>query len=81
MDATPDWVGHGAWPWLAPLWILFWVLVLWTAARFVFRRSGRASCARRGSMEHRAGDILAERFARGEIDADEYRSRLEILGQ
>lgn len=29
----------------------------------------------------RARDILAERFARGEIDVDEYRERLEELNQ
>jgi len=27
-----------------------------------------------------AGQILAERFARGEIDADEYRARLDVIG-
>lgn len=27
----------------------------------------------------RAEEILAERFARGEIDADEYRERLDVL--
>ena len=29
----------------------------------------------------RARDILAERYARGEIDSDEYRERLEAIGK
>jgi putative membrane protein len=60
--------------WFAPLWILFWVALIVIVLRFAPwpRRRGRRVDARA---------ILAERFARGEIDAAEYTARLEVLGQ
>jgi uncharacterized membrane protein len=60
--------------WFAPLWILFWVaaiVILWR----VVPRCGRSS--RRPD----ARAILAERFARSEIDAAEYAARREVLSQ
>jgi putative membrane protein len=60
--------------WFAPLWILFWVVivvVVWRLAPW------RRRCDRR--IDARA--ILAERFARGEIDAAEYAARRDVLGQ
>jgi putative membrane protein len=64
----------GGWngPWFL-LFPLFWVVVLFTAF-WLFRR--------RGPQWHRtssAEDVLAERYARGEITADEYRQRLGVL--
>jgi uncharacterized membrane protein len=35
----------------------------------------RGDCSRRPDAE----SVLADRFARGEIDADEYRLRLDVL--
>lgn len=71
----------GAWWWIA--WPVGWLLALalvgvgvWLIAR---------AAGRRGAAEHpqppaeRARRILAERFARGEIDAEEYRNRLDGL--
>ena len=70
----------GGWPWLAPLWILLWIVVIATVIRLLARRGGggvgRGSGAGRGPQE-----ILADRFARGEIDASEYRARLDTLRQ
>jgi putative membrane protein len=60
--------------WFAPFWILVWlgvIVVFWRVAPWRGRRGRR--------LDARA--ILAERFARGEIDASEYRSRLEVLDQ
>jgi putative membrane protein len=60
--------------WFAPFWILFWValiVVVWRLAPWRGRRDRRVD----------ARAILAERFARGEIDATEYSARLEVLGQ
>ena len=61
--------GHGLGLWiLFPL--LFWGILLYF---FVTR-------ARRWGPSWRSGEaVLAERYARGEIDADEYRNRLAIL--
>ncbi len=61
---------HGHW------WIVFpilWLLVAVIVVAFFWRRSRGAY---RGDSPRR---ILAERFARGEIDGDEYRDRLAHL--
>ena len=60
--------------WLAPLWILFWAAVVVAVIRVAPWRGRRDR-----RIDARA--ILAERFARGEIDAAEYAARLEVLSQ
>jgi putative membrane protein len=64
---------HGWWP----LWPLLWIAVIGTIAWFVTRRRRNGERPRDGV--DRARDILAERYARGEIATDEYRERLEQL--
>jgi putative membrane protein len=59
--------------WFAPFWILFWVAVI----VLVWRFAGWRRCDRRVD----ARSLLAERFARGEIDAAEYTARSEVLGK
>jgi putative membrane protein len=51
--------------------LAFWALVIWAVV----------SVARSGGGERRDNgeDILAERFARGEIDEEEYRRRRELI--
>jgi putative membrane protein len=71
--ATEDW---GGWPWLAPLWLLFWVFVVFVVIRFVV--GGRRWRGRVDPYDE-ARSILAQRFARGEIDVEEYRGRLAEL--
>ncbi|WP_078964083.1 SHOCT domain-containing protein [Streptomyces durhamensis] len=79
------WYGHGAsgWGWFAmPVGIvLFWVLlitldVLLYRSRAPRERGNRASSRHPGTSPEQ---LLAERFARGEIDEDEYRRRLTVL--
>lgn len=70
--------GYNDWSWWAWLlmsagMIVFWGLVAYVVVWAV--RSSRDSVA--GTPDART--ILAERFARGEIDEDEYRARLETL--
>ena len=66
-----DW-GPGAWWPIFPLfWVLFWGVVIF--AVFRFRSRGRWHG---GPSAH---DVLAERYARGEISADEYRERSGVL--
>jgi putative membrane protein len=65
-----DWEGG---PWL--VWPLLWLAVIATVVWLVSRRRWE----RPRSGGERARDILAERFARGEIAGDEYRERLEQL--
>ncbi|MEX1172061.1 MAG: SHOCT domain-containing protein [Chloroflexota bacterium] len=68
-----DWTGHmDGWWWLAvPLMIAFWSLVVWGVVTLVRGRD-------RGAAD-RAEDILAERFARGELDETEYRRRRDLV--
>jgi putative membrane protein len=69
--------GHHGWFLLFPL---FWLLVLFLFARFFFWRRGRWGWAN-GGREPRTDprEILAERYARGEISHEEYRERLANL--
>jgi len=58
--------------------VLFWVLVIGgvvALVRYLGRSPGAAGSAHRPAPEQ----VLAERFARGEIDAEEYRHRLDTL--
>ena len=67
-----DWGHHGAW---GLLWLVFWLVALGATAWLVLRLTRRRS---RSGIDQ-ARDILAERYARGEITSDEYRERLEQL--
>jgi uncharacterized membrane protein len=60
--------------WFVPFWILLWVAVIVVLLRWSpwWRRCNRRVDAR---------EILAERFARGEIDAAEYAARRDVLSQ
>jgi putative membrane protein len=71
----------GAWPLLAPLWILLWIVVIATAIRFLARRRGGAWCGPRRDQGPTATEVLAGRFAQGEIDVAEYRARIDVLRQ
>ena len=54
-----------------------WAPIVWALLITAFVLLWRRGCGwRRGPT---ARDILAERFARGEIDAEEYRDRLAHL--
>ena len=66
-----DWGPGHWWPIFPLLWLLLWGVVIF--AVFRFRRGDRW----RGG--HSAQDVLAERYARGEITVDEYRQRLDVL--
>lgn len=65
--------------WWFLLFPLFWLVVIVVLIRFVFMRRGWGCGWRAGAPGDRARGILAERFARGEIGEDEYRTRLERL--
>jgi putative membrane protein len=63
--------GDGWWP----LWLLFWLAIVVAVVWFLARRRGKP----RGDGLDRARDVLAERYAKGELTSDEYRERLEQL--
>jgi putative membrane protein len=65
--------GDGWWP----LWLVFWLAVVAAAAWFLWRRWRSP----RGGGLHRAREIVAERYAKGELTSDEYRERLDQLNR
>jgi putative membrane protein len=65
--------GYGPGPWFL-LFPLFWIGVL----AFVLWRFRRAGGPPWGGWRG-AQSVLAERYARGDIGADEYRERLSVL--
>ncbi|WP_190823581.1 SHOCT domain-containing protein [Saccharopolyspora pogona] len=78
----PYWDGHGmgAWGFVVTTvsMVLLWVLII-AAIVAVVRYLGRTGRVERGTG--RAEEILAERFARGDIDEEEYRRRLQALSE
>jgi putative membrane protein len=80
------WWNHGGWgagDWLAMsfMMVVFWGLVIALVVAVV-----RSAHSDRGSQHgpadtiaQRADEVLAERFARGEIDEDEYTHRRTVL--
>jgi putative membrane protein len=64
--------GNGWWP----IWPILWIAIIVAAVWFLSRRWRRPQS---GGLD-RAREILAERFARGELTSDEYRERLAQLG-
>jgi len=71
-------LGHGPWDGGGPGWwlvfpIVFWTVALTVAGYLIYRRS--PAQAARGAAER----TLADRYARGEISADELRQRRAVL--
>ncbi len=67
---------HGDWSWwgwlgMSVTMLAFWGLVA-LAVVALFRRTGETD-------QRSPEALLAERFAKGKIDEDEYRRRLEVL--
>lgn len=76
------WTDHGltGWGWAGMTlgMVLFWALVI-AGTVLLFRALDRPSEASRGAVRPSPEEVLAERFARGEIEEDEYRRRLATL--
>ncbi|GGZ20669.1 SHOCT domain-containing protein [Streptomyces poonensis] len=76
------WNGHGmtGWGWftMSISTVVLWALLI-TIAILIFRTLNRASGAPRTSVPTPPEQLLAERFARGEIDEEEYQRRLAVL--
>jgi putative membrane protein len=71
-----DGVGWGGWIVMTLAMVAFWALVVFAVlALFRTQRSGESTTTGRGDPMQ----ILDERFARGEIDEDEYHARSSVL--
>ena len=66
--------GWGGWLGMSLLMLVFWGALIWLIATLVGNRSGKDTPPLR-----RAAEVLAERFARGEIGQAEYLDRLRVL--
>lgn len=69
-DGMSGWGGLGL-LWMALFWVGIALLVVWTVRQFGGGSSERS--------ERRPLEILEERFARGEIDRDEFEERKRVL--
>lgn len=72
-----DGVGWGGWIVMSLSMVAFWALVVF-AGIAIFRSTGSTGHADGGAVRDPMG-ILDERFARGEIDAEEYQARKDVL--
>ncbi len=74
-----DWSHHGGTGWLGALLMTITMIVFWggliTVAVILVRRLGQKGTDHGGGARR----ILDERFARGEIDHDEYERHLQAL--
>jgi putative membrane protein len=73
--------GWGLW-WVVPTiaTVLIWALVI-TAIVLLARYLVSVWSANRTARSTQAEDLIAQRYARGEIDDDEYRRRTTLLRQ
>lgn len=76
----------GTWWWIpmALMMVAFWGGLIWLGVALIHRNDrsthqGTPSVPVSPSPTNRAASILAERFAKGEIDAEEYTSRKALL--
>jgi uncharacterized membrane protein/Zn-dependent protease with chaperone function len=75
--------GWGSWILTTGTMVLFWALVITAVvlvARYLLSLSQRPTGTRAAGASN-AEQLLAERYARGEIDDDEYKRRLALLRQ
>ena len=75
-DHMDGWGGGWMWLWGIAMMVLFVILIMW----LVRAASGTntPSSTPKDPTDH-AREILAERYARGELTTDEYRERVEQL--
>ncbi len=68
------WYGFGGW------WMLLWMLLVWAGLIALIVWAVRAASDRPDTRRHgRALEVLEERFARGEIDREEFEDRRRAL--
>ena len=75
-------MGWGGWLAMSLSFVVFWTLlvalVVWLVRGFRHDTAGEDR-TRTPTPANRADDVLAERFASGEIDADEFTEKRELL--
>ncbi len=71
-------MGWGGWILMTLVMLAFWALVVFAVVA-IFRGIGRTSGPVERTNRRDPLDTLQERFARGEIDTDEYKARARVL--
>ena len=69
----------GGWILMSLVMVVFWALVITAIVLAIRYLWGQPPDPGQSSSARAAEDVLAERFARGEIDDDEYRQRMTTL--
>lgn len=84
----PDWgmMGYGGWGWYGPLnmiiWLLILALIIGGIVWFARTTMQRTEAAQLSPRRPPGLDVLEERYARGEINRDEYlQKRKDISGE
>lgn len=72
-------MGWTGWLFMSLTALAFWALVVFAVVALFKGSGGVTRPTSRGSDDHDPGRILDQRFARGEIDAEEYHARKSVL--
>lgn len=74
-------IGWGGWLVMSVMMVTFWTLLAFGAVALwkMVSRGDRVSGDRAADARSEAERLLDERFARGEIDVDDYNERRELL--
>ncbi len=81
MDWYGTGMGTGSWFVMVTAMVIFWGLVIF-AGVMIFRNGGSRSLGGTrdgGTRDRDANQILDERFARGEVEREEYEARKAVL--
>lgn len=76
MDWDGNGIGAGGWVLMIAMMTIFWGLII-LAGVMIFRGTGGSRNG--GTQDRGALEILDERFARGEVDREEYEARIAAL--
>ncbi len=71
--------GTGQWVAMSLMMVLFWGLIIFAVVALVRSTRSEGHSLSSPPLAHDARRILDERFARGEIDAEEYVQRRDLL--
>jgi putative membrane protein len=82
MRYTDGGVGWAGWILMVLMMLAFWGAIAWVAVTLIRHSGSRTQIPQPDAPAQRGPDslrILEERFARGEIDEDEFRRRRDVL--
>ncbi len=71
--------GWGGWVAMAVMMLVFWSVIAAVVVTLVRTRRHDGRVEVTGSLHHDAERVLNERFARGEIDEEEFERRRDVL--